>query len=1166
MGVPPVPASYAVHLRRSAVKPVPVSIRSIAALLAILAAPVHAQTTASVTVNTGTSLGTMPSTAYGVNTATWDGNMFDAQVPGLLTTLGARTLRYPGGSWSDAYHWQTNSGTTGQSVFPNSNDNFDHFMTGLAQPVGAQPIITVNYGSNAAGTAGGDPNEAAGWVKYANVTKGYGVKYWEVGNEIYGNGYYNGWDWECDLHLLDQTVANRVGNANLSPTTYGQNVNAFVTAMKAQDPSIKVGAVMALADGSGTAVDWNTKALAQCGPNIDFVVMHWYPEYLNDNDAALLANPQSIVSYVANMRTQINTYCGAHASSVQIFITETNSDANWNPGKQIVSQVNAIFAADNIATWLDNGVANVDWWDMHNSVSVVGDDPTLYGNTTWGDEGILSIGASPEPVAETPFPPYFGITMVGLLGGTGDTLVPASSTNSKLRVHSVHRVDGKLAVMLVNDDPANDINATISTTGYSAAGPAAIYRYLEGTAVGGGAPYISTSASTISGGSFNLTVPRYSIAVVVLGGTTPSFAITGTAPSSVGGGTLVHVTTSVKDTGDPLANGQIVVQILDASGNAVSTQSATGQSFTNGQTLTPSFNITAPTAGGTYTVQVGVLNANSTFSYASTSIGSFTVTGGTPTFTSSATAPGGVQSGSPLTINASITDTGAALSNAITDIEIYDSSGTRIGQKFFTGQSFTTNVAKQYTWQTTAPSTLGAYTVTVGVFNSDWSTNYYWNGSAAAFTVNGPDTAEYNFEAGTQNWTAGGTGTSVSQSAGQAYLGSHSLAVNFNGPAGQSSASIAAPPIGAGATVSFHIWIPAGSKVDWLQPYVQDQNWTWTSNWQPTSSLTAGAWNTVTLSIPAGAALPLRVVGVQFDTTTQWTGTCYIDSVNWPLPVLQPISVAPKSLTGGTGAVVSITLSGPAPPAGAVVNLSSNLPAVAKFSTTSITIPAGQTSGTANVVTFPDTVTTSVTLTAKYGVSHTTHLTVLRPKLVTVTISPTSLYGGATSTGTVTLTGPTAVDTTVAVSTDNAAATIVAPVVVPAGASTVSFAIKTTPVTALTPTEITATLVSTDKAKLNIKPPTVNTVTFTPSTVIGGGTTSMKVALKSAAPPGGQAVTMTYTNGSVLVSPPSTVTVAAGSSNVTVTLHTAAVGTSTSVTATATIDTASASGSVTVNP
>ena len=36
-------------------------------------------------------------------------------------------------------------------------------------------------------------------MRYANITKGYGAKYWEIGNEIYGNGHY-GSAWEADDH------------------------------------------------------------------------------------------------------------------------------------------------------------------------------------------------------------------------------------------------------------------------------------------------------------------------------------------------------------------------------------------------------------------------------------------------------------------------------------------------------------------------------------------------------------------------------------------------------------------------------------------------------------------------------------------------------------------------------------------------------------------------------------------------------------------------------------------------------------------------------------------------------------------------------------------------------------------------------------------------------
>ena len=77
----------------------------------------------------------------------------------------------------------------------------------VAQAAGAQPVITVNYGSNSAGTGGGDPNEAAAWVRYANSTKHYGVSYWEIGNEVYGNGTY-GANWETDLHAQKGPAAS----------------------------------------------------------------------------------------------------------------------------------------------------------------------------------------------------------------------------------------------------------------------------------------------------------------------------------------------------------------------------------------------------------------------------------------------------------------------------------------------------------------------------------------------------------------------------------------------------------------------------------------------------------------------------------------------------------------------------------------------------------------------------------------------------------------------------------------------------------------------------------------------------------------------------------------------------------------------------------------------
>ena len=46
----------------------------------------------------------------------------------------------------------------------------------------------------------------------------------QIGNEIYGNGYYStNEDWEYDLHYSEASAANRVRQPALSPVAYGSN-------------------------------------------------------------------------------------------------------------------------------------------------------------------------------------------------------------------------------------------------------------------------------------------------------------------------------------------------------------------------------------------------------------------------------------------------------------------------------------------------------------------------------------------------------------------------------------------------------------------------------------------------------------------------------------------------------------------------------------------------------------------------------------------------------------------------------------------------------------------------------------------------------------------------------------------------------------------------------
>jgi hypothetical protein len=109
------------------------------------------------------------------------------------------------------------------------------------------------------------------------------------------------------------------------------------------------------------------------------------------------------------------------------------------------------------------------------------------------------------------------------------------------------------------------------------------------------------------------------------------------------------------------------------------------------------------------------------------------------------------------------------------------------------------------------------------------------------------------------------------------------MAVNFSGTsAGTASVDINGAVVPTGATVTFHVWIPAGSKITTIEPYLQDYNWGWASN--PTSSFTAGAWNTLTLTVPATSVTPLNRLGLRFTTSGAWTGTVYADSIDWTAP------------------------------------------------------------------------------------------------------------------------------------------------------------------------------------------------------------------------------------------------------------------------------------------
>ena len=192
------------------------------------------------------------------------------------------------------------------------------------------------------------------------------------------------------------------------------------------------------------------------------------------------------------------------------------------------------------------------------------------------------------------------------------------------------------------------------------------------------------------------------------------------------------------------------------------------------------------------------------------------------------------------------------------------------------------------------------------------------------------------------------------------------------------------------------------------------------------------------------------------------------------------------------------------------------------------------------------------------------------PVLYSVTLSPTSVNGGSSTTGTVTLSGAApSGGVTVNLSSNSTSATVPSSVTVAAGATSATFTANTSAVSATTPVTISASYAGvTMAASLTVMPstssPTLTSVALTPSSVTGGSPATGTVTLSGAAPSGG--VTVNLSSNSTSATVPSSVTVAAGATSATFTANTSAVSATTPVTISASYAGVTMTAPLTVNP
>lgn len=334
-------------------------------------------------VDAGQDLGPISPLVYGTN---YGPQLFvPVQMQPHAEAARLTLLRYPGGNWGD------------------NNDielwNLDQ-LAAFARQLGAEINIHVRL-------KGGTAQKAADLVRYANVEKGYQVRYWTIGNEP---------------NLF----------AGYTVEQFNADWREWATAMRAVDPSIvlvgpEINQFYARPANAyeQTLTDWAAAFLKANGDLVDIVSFHRYPFPKSARSgpptiAELRANSAEWDALVPAMRALVRQHAGR---DLPIAVTEANS--SWVPTNSgeatLDSHFNAIWWADALGRMIRQGVV------MVNQFAIVGD---------WG----LMDNYEVKPIYH----------VYRLYQRFGARRAYASSDDLQVSIFAARRPDGALTLMIVN--------------------------------------------------------------------------------------------------------------------------------------------------------------------------------------------------------------------------------------------------------------------------------------------------------------------------------------------------------------------------------------------------------------------------------------------------------------------------------------------------------------------------------------------------------------------------------------------------------------------------------------------------------------------------------------------------------------------------------------------
>ncbi len=433
----------------------------------------------SVMVNPSNTGAAISNQLIGMNMAVWDdftnGGSYTASSSPILTAFqnaGVAALRWPGGSTSDVYHWNGTSTSnpangvaptpsTCDGAYQNSNTNYLNFINDLEFPSPALPnlpsgfdvALTADYGTSPNCIGGGDPNEAANWVKYAYANGGT-VSHVTVGNEEYGS-------WETDNH---------------TPAHSGATYAAAVAGSSGYYALIKAASLKhAGGRDCGTAI--MLRGTRMCSPAR--LTTLWNTTSIRRTPGAKTTPAwctHSAQQFTTNINTIKSELATAGKPNTPIYVGEMGSVSS-NPGKQSWSITQGLFAGQMLGEMMNDGVSRATWWiGFGNCNGTAGNNSSsLYGWQDFGAYNVFSDGTGDSTC------PYGGA--VGIMSPTarafqlfsqvavnGQYALTASTTGDTTNVRAyAATASGGTALVLFNLNENASAPVTITLSGVSSA-------------------------------------------------------------------------------------------------------------------------------------------------------------------------------------------------------------------------------------------------------------------------------------------------------------------------------------------------------------------------------------------------------------------------------------------------------------------------------------------------------------------------------------------------------------------------------------------------------------------------------------------------------------------------------------------------------------------------